>query len=149
MCHPCHLLRSAPAPCRPSTFFLRKIFLSYTVSPAAKCCLKLDCASSSAKDDVVLSSSWLHVEAWASFAAWSLILFGKYKYTLVSKCEASLGFDKTNKNVEDLLHSRPRGQHVIRRAKHESTFPLCMCGARAQSARGLLVPCRHLYFPAV
>ncbi len=58
----------------------------------------------------------------------------------VSKGEASLGFDKTNKNVEDLLHSRPRGQHVIRRAKHESTFPLCMCAARAQSARGLLVP---------
>ncbi len=52
-----------------------------------------------------------------------------------------VGFDKTNKNVEDLLHSRPRGQHVVRRAKHESTFPLCICGARAQSARGLLDPC--------
>ena len=49
---------------------------------------------------------------------------------MISKGEASLGFDKTNKNVEDLLHSRPRGQHVIMRAKHES-----FCVARALSRR--------------
>ena len=54
----------------------------------------------------MLSSSWLPVEAWASFAAWSLILFGKYKYTLVSKGEASLGFVETNNNGEDLLRVR-------------------------------------------
>ncbi len=49
--------------------------------------------------------------------------------------EASLGFEKTNKNVEDLLHSRPRGQHVIMRAKHESTFPLFVWRARSVGAR--------------
>ncbi len=46
---------------------------------------------------------------------------------MISKGEASLGFDKTNKNVEDLLHRRPRGQY---RAKHES-----FCVARALSRR--------------
>ena len=60
----------------------------------------------------MLSSSWLPVEAWASFAAaWLLISLGKYKYTIVSKGEASFRFDKTNNNGEDLL-----------RVRHETMF---------------------------
>ena len=50
-----------------------------------------------------------------------------------------------NNNAEDLLHQR---RVLTWRAKIGSTSPLCVCGARAQSARGLLVPRRHLYFSA-
>ena len=73
------------------------------------------------------------VEAWASFAAWSLISLGKYKYTLVSKGEASLGFDKTNNNGEDLLRVRYETMIYAQNVGVPSLF----CVA---CARGLIVP---------
>ena len=66
-------------------------------------------------------SSWLPVEAWASFAAWLLISLGKYKHTIVSKGEASLRFDKTNNNGEDLLRVRHEINDNLR-AKRGSTI---------------------------
>ena len=85
----------------------------------------------------MLQSSWLPVEAWALFAAWSLILLGKYKYTLLCKGEASLGFDKTNNHGEDLLRVRHETRFY---APNMGVLSLFVCGTRVQSARGLLIP---------
>ena len=65
-------------------------------------------------DDVVLSSSWLPVEAWASLAAgaaWSLMSLGGFK--ILAKAKAKQFLDLTrNNNGEDLHAQRHGGRHV-------------------------------------
>ena len=65
-------------------------------------------------DDVVLSSSWLPVEAWASLAAgaaWSLMFLGGFK--ILAKAKAKQFLDLTrNNNGENLLDQRHGERHV-------------------------------------
>ena len=60
-------------------------------------------------DDVVLSSSWIPVEAWASLAACSLM----FSWQMQDLAKAKQFLDLTRKNnIEDLLPQRQVGSHV-------------------------------------
>ena len=69
------------------------------------------------------------------------------KYKSIASSIGSLGFDKMNYNDKN-LHQVSRIIEKLRtRAKRGSTFPL-LCGARPQSARGLIVPLELLHLLA-
>ena len=66
-------------------------------------------------DDVVLSSSWVPVEAWASLAAgtaWLLIFLGRFKILAMAKAKQFLDLTR-NYNGED-LHAQRHGDTTWR-----------------------------------